>query len=246
MKRFGGKLTAFGEPIVCTKRREGGKRRVFINGSVKAGDWRCVWGSHPCSLLYSSDGDPRGKHVVIVDDLVQTVSDMHYFRPLRFFVAISDVCVFSKFLMNSSSQQFTAACFFLVEFKSLSFICFCFPCSARDLQGGTLLECAKALLEAGAKYVSAYVTHAVFPCESWRKFVTCPSSEEKAGGENSFSSGLPSVPVPADGLQQPEKGVRLEFFWITNSNPLVATLLTGIAPFEVLSITPVLEDLLGV
>jgi len=40
--------------------------------------------------------------------------------------------------------------------------------------------------------------------------------------------------------------VRLQHFWITNSNPVVAARLTGVAPFEVLSITPVLEDLLGV
>lgn len=37
--------------------------------------------------------------------------------------------------------------------------------------GGTLLECKNALERAGAKSVSAYVTHAVFPDRSWEKFL---------------------------------------------------------------------------
>lgn len=35
------------------------------------------------------------------------------------------------------------------------------------MTGGTLLECAKVLDQKGAKSVSAYVTHAVFPNRSW-------------------------------------------------------------------------------
>jgi len=35
--------------------------------------------------------------------------------------------------------------------------------------GGTLIECAKKLKEAGFKKVSAYVTHAVFPNQSWKR-----------------------------------------------------------------------------
>jgi hypothetical protein len=42
-KRFGGKFDAFGDPIVCAKRREGDKRRVVVN-----------------------EGDPRGKHGTFV------------------------------------------------------------------------------------------------------------------------------------------------------------------------------------
>jgi ribose-phosphate pyrophosphokinase len=38
------------------------------------------------------------------------------------------------------------------------------------MTGGTLRECQKALIKAGARAVSAYVTHGVFPAESWRKF----------------------------------------------------------------------------
>jgi len=36
--------------------------------------------------------------------------------------------------------------------------------------GGTLIECKNALLVHGAQKVSAYVTHAVFPQDSWTKF----------------------------------------------------------------------------
>ncbi|XP_014781861.1 uncharacterized protein LOC106877469 [Octopus bimaculoides] len=39
------------------------------------------------------------------------------------------------------------------------------------LTGGTLKECGKILLEHGAVSISAYVTHAVFPKNSWKNFV---------------------------------------------------------------------------
>lgn len=74
--------------IVCSKNRIGSARIVTVK-----------------------DGDPSGKHVVIIDDLVQT--------------------------------------------------------------GGTLRECAKALVSKGAKKVSAFVTHPVFPKESWKNFTNC-------------------------------------------------------------------------
>ena len=38
------------------------------------------------------------------------------------------------------------------------------------MSGSTLLECRRALWEAGARAVSAYVTHAVFPNDAWQKF----------------------------------------------------------------------------
>jgi phosphoribosylpyrophosphate synthetase len=132
-KRFKGKLDAFGEPIVCIKKREGDVRKITIQ-----------------------EGEPAGRHVVLVDDLVQS--------------------------------------------------------------GSTLMEAAKALRAAGAARVSAYVTHAVFPKEAWRRF-------------------LP-----------PEDGTRpvIETFYITNSVPTVASQLVGVAPFEILSIAGTIEDILGV
>jgi len=37
--------------------------------------------------------------------------------------------------------------------------------------GGTLVECKNALMEAGASQVSVFVSHGVFPQESWKKFI---------------------------------------------------------------------------
>ncbi|CAF1076179.1 unnamed protein product [Rotaria sordida] len=37
--------------------------------------------------------------------------------------------------------------------------------------GGTLIECAQALLKAGAVNISAFVAHGIFPNESWKKFI---------------------------------------------------------------------------
>jgi ribose-phosphate pyrophosphokinase len=98
--------------IVCHKVREGDRRVVTVK-----------------------EGDPRGRHVVIVDDLVQT--------------------------------------------------------------GGTLLECRRVLAEKGAGAVSAFVTHGVFPKESWKRFKaeeydhfwitdSCPASAKAVAGRRPF------------------------------------------------------------
>jgi len=84
-KRFKPKFTEY-PLLVCMKVRVGEERVIKVH-----------------------EGEPEGKHCVIVDDLVQT--------------------------------------------------------------GGTLISCAKALQAAGAKKISCYVTHAIFPNESWKKFV---------------------------------------------------------------------------
>ncbi|XP_031574343.1 ribose-phosphate pyrophosphokinase 4-like [Actinia tenebrosa] len=47
------------------------------------------------------------------------------------------------------------------------------------MTGGTLIQCAKALEAAGASKISAYVTHAVFPKQSWKKFTECDVPFEK-------------------------------------------------------------------
>lgn len=106
-----------------------------------------------------ADGEPAGKHCVLVDDLVQS--------------------------------------------------------------GGTLIQAAKALRDAGALSVSAYTTHAIFARDSWKKFV-----------------------IPTDGSEQPEP-TYIDTFYITNSVPSVASKLRGIKPFEVLSIAPIISDVLG-
>jgi ribose-phosphate pyrophosphokinase len=111
------------EVIVCGKTRgEGDKRSVVIQ-----------------------DGDATEKHIVIVDDLVQT--------------------------------------------------------------GGTLYETGKVLKEAGAASVNAFVSHAVFPNQSWKRF-------NKGGDRACFDT-----------------------FWVTNSVPTVTDLLpTKDGVFEVLDL----------
>jgi len=117
-KRFGKDLHYY--QIICTKVRDGNKRIVSIK-----------------------EGDPTGKHVIIIDDLVQT--------------------------------------------------------------GGTLIECKNALLKANAKEVSAYVTHAFFPKQSWKNFTE---------------------------VKPPEK--PFSYFFTTNSCPSMAATLEGKKPFEII------------
>ena len=82
--------------------------------------------------------------------------------------------------------------------------------------GGTLRECSKALFSQGATKVSAYVTHAVFPNESWRRFAW----------ENEKTSEF-----------------RLSHFWLTDSLP-GSVAIAAHDPFEVLSLSDVLSDML--
>lgn len=127
-KRFGKQFKGF-KHVICQKVRDGEKRVVTIK-----------------------EGDPRGLHAVIVDDLVQT--------------------------------------------------------------GGTLEECRKALVSAGAAMVSAFVTHAVFPNESWRQFI---------GRE------------PRDSFAN---------FWTTDSCPVTIKAIGEAKPFKVLSLADSLFNLL--
>ena len=81
--------------------------------------------------------------------------------------------------------------------------------------GGTLAESAKAVLAAGAAKVSCFVTHGVFPNQSWKKFV--------------------------DG---PHKGI-FEKVWITDSVPGTAAAVQGQGPFEVLSLCHLVSSLIA-
>lgn len=129
-KRFHSHFDSIFPIIVCAKRRENEERKIIIN-----------------------EGNPQGKHVVIVDDLVQT--------------------------------------------------------------GGTLLQCARALNFKGASCISAYVTHGVFPNQSWKKF-------------------LPS-----------ECGNLFQQFWITDSIPTTAKEVENRPPFEILSIAETISSVLS-
>lgn len=122
-KRFHKQLQHY-PTIVCAKVREGDQRIVRLK-----------------------EGDPKGRHVVIVDDLVQS--------------------------------------------------------------GGTLIECQKVLAAHGAKKISAYVTHGIFPNRSWERFKPDPTG------------------CPREGLT---------YFWITDSCPLTVNKVNNRAPFEVISL----------
>ena len=87
--------------------------------------------------------------------------------------------------------------------------------------GGTMQECAKELLRNGAQCVSAYVTHAIFPNQSYRKFFI--------SGDPAAAAANPSV---------------LKHFWVTDSNPKVADLLRDQPPFEVLTIAQNVRDII--
>jgi len=122
-KRFAHMFESLGmEVVICGKVRDGEKRIITVQ-----------------------DGNPAGKNVVIVDDLVQS--------------------------------------------------------------GGTLYECGKALKDLGAAKVSAFVAHAVFPNNSWEKF-----------------------------LKGNDRAV-FEKFWITNSIPTVTNMIPKDDVFEVLDLT---------
>lgn len=77
--------------------------------------------------------------------------------------------------------------------------------------GSTLEECRKALIQMGGKYVSAYVTHAVFPNESYKKFIK-PSNLSISESSNYF-----------------------ENFYISDSNP-ISNKLINCNPFKIISI----------
>lgn len=125
-KRFKAKFPEY-PLIVCAKERDGDSRVVKV-----------------------TEGNPDGKHVIIVDDLVQS--------------------------------------------------------------GGTLLECAKPLRAQGAKKVSCFVTHGVFPNDSYSKFVdndlidkfwvtnTIPTTAAKLPGMGPFEV-LSIAPLVADYLR---------------------------------------------
>jgi adenine phosphoribosyltransferase len=78
--------------------------------------------------------------------------------------------------------------------------------------GGTLDECRKALINLGAKKVSAFVVHPVFPNEGYRRFM-------KGGDREGF-----------------------EHFFVTNTIPEVANKIKNVAPFHIFELHEVLAD----
>lgn len=119
--------------IICSKTRDADQRIVSVR-----------------------EGQPKGRHVIVVDDLVQS--------------------------------------------------------------GGTLLECAQTLKDLDATKVSCFVTHGVFPKESWRKFV---------GNDLIHKFWITdSIPTTCEQLRD------IEPFEVISLAPLIANYLVGLAEDE--------------
>lgn len=101
--------------------------------------------------------------------------------------------------------------------------------------GGTMQECAKELLRNGAQCVSAYVTHAIFPNESYKKFFRKNTTAASASASDSGTPASTSPPL--------DPGV-FKHFWVTDSNPKVAEILRDQHPFEVLTIAQNVRDVI--
>jgi phosphoribosylpyrophosphate synthetase len=81
--------------------------------------------------------------------------------------------------------------------------------------GKTLDKCREALVMAGARAVSAFVTHGVFATDVWKKFVY-------------------------EGEFDPQK--HFQYFLLTDSCPLIADKVRGHQPFKVLSLADLIYD----
>uniref|UniRef100_A0A0V0HWQ7 ribose-phosphate diphosphokinase n=1 Tax=Solanum chacoense TaxID=4108 RepID=A0A0V0HWQ7_SOLCH len=84
--------------------------------------------------------------------------------------------------------------------------------------GGTLIECQKVLAAHGASKVSAYVTHGIFPNQSWERFL-----HKNDGSEKAFT-----------------------YFWTTDSCPHTVKAVANNAPFEVISLAGSIADALQI
>ena len=119
--------------------------------------------------------------------------------------------------------------------------------------GGTLIECQKLLSQHGASAVSAYVTHGVFPKESWRKFMPVEGSTDGAAFKCVRQSdrgvfGRWGAQNVCRVVRESTKAVQLttslppillvtyRYFWITDSCAQTCAAVEGSQPFEVLSL----------
>jgi len=123
--------------------------------------------------------------------------------------------------------------------------------------GGTLIECARELLRNGAACVSAYVTHAIFPQDSYRKFLhqqpnngtqqhmqqQQQQQQQHASPPDSSTPHAPSNPSTSSSCTSSNAGL-LRHFWVTDTNPAVTSRLIGQPPFEVLSIAQNIHEII--
>lgn len=87
----------------------------------------------------------------------------------------------------------------------------------------------------GAKCVSAYVSHAIFPKGSYQKFL-----HQEIDKTVTMTSSTASSSAPSSDLNK--KQVRFQNFWITNTLP-TAQSLNGKAPFKLLSVAKLCSNL---
>ena len=91
--------------------------------------------------------------------------------------------------------------------------------------GGTLNECRKALIECGYKNVCAYVTHSIFPCDSWKNFTS--TSINLPFAVTNLTNTNTNTDTNTDTFYK---------FYTTNSVPEVTDKLINIKPFKVLKL----------
>ena len=142
-----------GKIVVCAKVRDGDKRVVRV-----------------------TDGEPKDLDVVIVDDLVQVVTNSAVFK------------------MYSTGQNVTPARSAIV-------------CLFRET-GGTLHECGAALRTLGARSVSAYVAHGVFPNDAWKRFCLGDGGKSPRGDRAVFSNFWVTNSIPTTTRNLPTNDVR--------------------------------------
>ncbi|KAG6757142.1 hypothetical protein POTOM_037444 [Populus tomentosa] len=170
-KRFHKQLQHF-PTIICAKVREGDQRIVRIK-----------------------EGDPRGRHVVIVDDLVQSGGTLVECQvPIFLHNPLFSILIFISCFVSHS--------FFILVFSSFKF-------ASQRIRGEPRLEIKdftrksgiysvekqrkggcprKILANHGAAKISAYVTHGIFPNKSWERF-------ESDNGGTACMNASPNFPV---------------------------------------------------
>ena len=176
--------------VICTKVRDGDKRIVRLK-----------------------EGSPQGRHVVIVDDLVQSGGTlMECQKLIKSQVGpcqtTHSISVWHQLFCKPAPAQILAT---TIE-QCLEHRAARGHSLQRQvvLSGGICLPSGvsrNAGAAQGAKHVSAYATHGVFPRDSWQRFTS------------------------ANG---PEEGFK--YFWITDSCPRTVSMVKGQQPFEVLSL----------
>ena len=139
-------------------------------------------------IVRLKEGTARGRHVVIVDDLVQSGgwglpaslapsesplcgADRETFLGMAWDGTAASGRVLARMHAGAAAGSFTAPQQRKCEPQVRKLLDDRRPPPPlRPSPGGTLIECQRLLATQGAAHVSAYVTHGVFPNESWRRF----------------------------------------------------------------------------